>query len=46
LIAKVYKLEGKEYDKQGDFSEEVYKFEETTCGVSINFHKVFKRFRK
>ena len=46
LIAKVYKLDGKKYDKQGDFSEETYEFENTTCGISINFEKVFRRFRK
>jgi len=45
LIAKVYKLDGKEYDKQGDFTMEKYLFENTTCSVSINFEKVFRRFR-
>jgi len=37
--------EGK-YDKQGDFSKESYDFEETLCQASIDFEKVFKRFRK
>jgi Uma2 family endonuclease len=46
LIAKVYKLDGKEYDKQGDFSLEKYDFKETTCNVSVDFQRVFKRFRK
>lgn len=46
LKAKVYKLEGMKYDKQGDFSKEKYNFEETTCKASIDFEKVFKRFRK
>ena len=46
LIAKVYKLDGKKYDKQGDFSKEVYEFSETSCGVKIDFERVFKRFRK
>ncbi|MBD3808467.1 MAG: Uma2 family endonuclease [Epsilonproteobacteria bacterium] len=45
LIAKVYKLDGKEYDKQGDFSIETYEFENTTCKVSLNFERVFRRFR-
>lgn len=45
LIAKVYKLDGKEYDKQGDFSTEEYFFENTTCGVKLNFERVFRRFR-
>lgn len=46
LIAKVYKLDGKLYDKQGDFSLESYTFENTSCGVSIDFERVFRRFRK
>jgi Uma2 family endonuclease len=46
LRAKVYKLDAKKYDKQGDFSDEIYVFDETTCKVSIDFAKVFKRFRK
>ncbi len=45
LKAKVFKLDGKLYDKQGDFLKESYKFEETTCNITINFEKVFKRFR-
>ncbi|MCD6173601.1 MAG: Uma2 family endonuclease [Sulfurimonas sp.] len=45
LIAKVYKLDGKKYDKQGDFGKEVYEFKNTTCGVSINFERIFRRFR-
>jgi Uma2 family endonuclease len=45
LRAKVYKLDGKLYDKQGDFSCETYNFEETTCKLTINFERVFKRFR-
>ena len=46
LYAKVYKLKDGKYDKQGDFSKERYNFEETLCGASIDFDKVFKRFRK
>ena len=46
LKAKVYKLEGKEYTKEGDFSLETYDFEETTCNPSVNFANVFERFRK
>jgi len=45
LIAKVYKLDGKEYDKQGDFGVESYVFENTSCGISLDFKRVFKRFR-
>ena len=46
LYAKVYKLVGGRYDKQGDFSQESYDFDETLCRVCIDFEKVFKRFRK
>ena len=46
LVAKVYKLDGKSYDKQGVFSVESYEFEETSCHVNLDFSKVFKRFRK
>ena len=46
LKAKVYKLENKKYQKEGDFSKESYQFEETLCKTSINFNNVFKRFRK
>ena len=46
LYAKVYKLKDGKYDKQGDFSNESYDFKETLCHASIDFEKVFKRFRK
>ena len=46
LSAKVYKLVDGKYDKEGDFSNESYDFEETLCGASVNFDNVFKRFRK
>ncbi len=45
LSAKVYKLDGRTYDKQGDFFKERFVFEETTCQLSLDFEKVFKRFR-
>ncbi len=45
LRAKVYKLDDKKYDKQGDFSLESYDFEDTTCDVKIDFAQIFKRFR-
>ena len=45
LIAKVYKLDGKAYDKQGDFSKERYRFEETSCDIMLDFERIFKRFR-
>lgn len=46
LRAKVYKLVDGKFDKQGDFSKESYDFEDTLCKASIDFDKVFKRFRK
>ena len=46
LYAKVYKLKESKYDKEGDFSSEIYSFEETKCQVELDFQKVFKRFRK
>ena len=45
LKAKIFKLDGKWYDKQGDFSKESYEFKETTCNMTLNFEKIFKRFR-
>jgi len=45
LRAKVYKLEGSRYDKQGDFLQESYTFEETSCGIVLDFARIFKRFR-
>jgi Uma2 family endonuclease len=46
LVAKVYKLDNKKFDKQGDFTKESYEFEDTLCKVVVNFEKVFRRFRK
>jgi len=46
LSAKVYKLDGKSFDKVGDFTQESYKFENTTCKVKLDFKKVFARFQK
>jgi len=45
LKAKIYKLEGSEYIKQGDFSLETYQFEDLKCKASINFQMVFEKFR-
>ncbi len=45
LIAKVYKLDGKAYDKQGDFDIESYKFNGASCAITLDFEKVFKKFR-
>ncbi len=45
LRAKIYKLKGSKYDKEGDFLQESYQFEETTCELTLDFARVFKRFR-
>ncbi|MEA1953345.1 MAG: Uma2 family endonuclease [Campylobacterota bacterium] len=45
LRAKIYKLKGSKYDKEGDFLQESYSFEETTCDITLDFARVFKRFR-
>ena len=45
LRAKVYKLKESKYDKVSDFLKESYHFGETSCGVSLDFDKVFDRFR-
>ena len=45
LKAKVYRLENGKYTKEGDFLTESYDFTEATCKASINFEKVFERFR-
>ena len=45
LKAKIYKLKNSKYDKEGDFFSESYDFEDTTCRVSLDFERVFRRFR-
>ena len=46
LIAKVYKLKNGKYDKQGDFFNQEYKFENTICKPVLDFEKLFKKFSK
>ena len=46
LRAKIYKLDGKSYDKVGNFSNENYSFNKTTCNITIDFEKLFKRFKR
>ncbi|SFP13952.1 Uma2 family endonuclease [Hydrogenimonas thermophila] len=46
LKAKIYKLKDGKFDKEGDFFDQVYKFEGLSCSVDINFSKVFKKFKK
>lgn len=43
--AKIYKLEGKSFEKEGDFLEESYKFDDTTCPIILDFKKVFKKIQ-
>ncbi|MBN2782161.1 MAG: Uma2 family endonuclease [Campylobacterales bacterium] len=45
LVAKLYKLNGAKYEKEGSFTTESYKFDGLTCDVCLDFSKVFKRFR-
>lgn len=45
LHAKIYRLDGRSYDKVADVLEGTFQFEETTCPVSIDFDFVFERFR-
>ena len=44
-LAKVYKLKGESYSKEGDFSYETYGFEGLTCPVTVDFTTVFKKVR-
>ena len=44
LRAKIYKLKDSKYDKEGDFLQKSYRFEETECQVELDFKKVFVRF--
>ena len=46
LKAKVYKLKKGKFDKVDDFTSEVMNFNDLECGGSIDFERVFKRFRK
>jgi len=45
LRAKIYKLKNSKYDKEGDFINESYNFIDTTCNISLDFKRVFKRFK-
>ena len=46
LRAKIYKLKGSKYDKEGDFLTDSYTFKDTTCDISLDFERIFKRFRR
>ncbi len=34
LKAKIYRLKNSKYDKEGDFFNEIYNFEDTSCKIS------------
>jgi len=44
--AKVYKLKDNNYQKIGDFTNEIVEIEDIKCPTKIDFNEVFKRFRK
>ena len=44
--AKIYKLDGNEYRKEGDFTNESYSFEQTHCRAVVDFQRVFRQFRE
>jgi Uma2 family endonuclease len=46
LVAKVYKIKDDRYTKVGDYSSEKLDFSSIGCDLSLDFEKVFKRFRK
>ena len=41
--AKIYKLNGNKFEKEGDFFEEVYQFKNIPCKVNLDFKKAFKK---
>jgi Uma2 family endonuclease len=46
LKAKIYRLAEDGYRKEGDFNRERYRFELDECRNTIDFERVFRRFRK
>jgi len=46
LLAKIYKIENHIYQKQGDFTNEKYLFDELACQVEVDFKEVFKKFKR
>jgi len=46
LKAKVYSLRDGKYIKVGDYTHEVLEFDDLECSMSVDFEKVFKKFRK
>jgi len=46
LKAKVYSLKEGKYIKVGDYTHEVLEFDDIKCSMSLDFAKVFQKFRK
>jgi len=46
LKAKVYKLVDGKFESQGSFLDETYELDDAFCAATIDFDRVFKRFRK
>ena len=46
LKAKIYKLVEGKYSKEGDFFEEHYRFDDLLCEVTVDFDRVFRKFRR
>ncbi len=46
LVAKVYRLKDNRYVKVGDFTTEKLLFSDIGCELSIDFARVFKKFKK
>ena len=46
LRAKIYRLKEGKYIKEGDYLKGKYLFSETTCDITLDFDKVFGRYRK
>ena len=46
LKAKIFKHNKERFIKEGDYENEIYEFKDISCYSKIDFHRVFKRFRK
>ncbi|MEA3523592.1 MAG: Uma2 family endonuclease [Campylobacterota bacterium] len=46
LHAKIFKLYGHTYQKEGDLFDKEYIFEDLECSASLDFKKAFKKFKK
>ncbi len=41
--AKIYKLQGNRFEKEGDFFDEIYEFNDIPCEVRLDFKRAFKK---